>query len=297
LKTTESTESSTKEVFTETTTLWTTEEPLFATNVSAEDVFVANVSTIGTSVEEKATETTTFAEEVMTGNTTTTPPSTTLWTNSSEEVMTGNVSTLTTGFPLSLNSSETSEEVFLGNVSTIKTLVATETTLVSNTTAENWTLSAESVGNATTVETTAKENATEESCLSSHFLCPNESHCLPLERICDGFVDCFVDAFDEHNCSESDCGLNFRCGAANDTTQVQCVSRRALCDGIWDCGNGRDESACGTGRECPAGEFLCRDGSRCIKGKEACDGFTHCADHSDEIGCGEWSGRDFVWDQ
>lgn len=74
------------------------------------------------------------------------------------------------------------------------------------------------------------------------------------------------------------CSLKtFRC--VGDGNPVQ---RTWLCDGIWDCRDGSDETDCHSNRTCLESEFRCERDGRCIPVAWRCDGFRDCADGSDE---------------
>ncbi|KAM4710134.1 low-density lipoprotein receptor-related protein 10 [Discoglossus pictus] len=61
-----------------------------------------------------------------------------------------------------------------------------------------------------------------------------------------------------------------------------CFTDAQLCDGTWDCANGRDEINC-TG--CPPGLYPCASGHTCYPIGERCNYQTSCQDGTDERGC------------
>jgi len=72
-----------------------------------------------------------------------------------------------------------------------------------------------------------------------------------------------------------------------DSSQVNCVMHSAVCDGVVDCNNGRDEEGCGHttphGTACDIGHIACATGkARCIPEEWKCDGERDCGDGSDE---------------
>lgn len=77
------------------------------------------------------------------------------------------------------------------------------------------------------------------------------------------------------------CGLHaFRC------KNKRCVPKSSICDGVNDCEDNSDESACSTHHKCnPKTEFQCERDMFCISKQFRCDGEPTCSDDSDEINC------------
>ncbi len=62
-----------------------------------------------------------------------------------------------------------------------------------------------------TIAPKARRSVTEETTVGKS-LQPTTTRCLPQSYLCNGVVDCLADGFDEMNCGEIKCGLNFMCG-------------------------------------------------------------------------------------
>ncbi|KAL1466049.1 hypothetical protein MTO96_042978, partial [Rhipicephalus appendiculatus] len=60
------------------------------------------------------------------------------------------------------------------------------------------------------------------------------------------------------------------------------VDRTRLCDGVWDCWGGSDETDCHSNRTCLETEFRCERDGRCIPVAWRCDSFRDCEDGTDE---------------
>ncbi|XP_070144253.1 basement membrane-specific heparan sulfate proteoglycan core protein isoform X4 [Drosophila kikkawai] len=100
--------------------------------------------------------------------------------------------------------------------------------------------------------------------------------CLPLDKKCDGNIDC-DDETDELDCQSytEHCLENeFEC-------DDYCLPRDQLCNGIANCNDGRDERNC---TFCRDDAYLCNTGE-CIADTQRCNGKADCADGSDERHC------------
>ncbi|KAH8329979.1 hypothetical protein KR067_012076, partial [Drosophila pandora] len=102
-----------------------------------------------------------------------------------------------------------------------------------------------------------------------------DEYCLPREQLCNGITDCH-DGRDERNC-------HFCRDDAYLCNTGECVTANQRCDGNADCADGSDERLCAKKRYCPFGTIYC-DGS-CVDWKLRCDGKRDCRDGSDEIYC------------
>ncbi len=79
------------------------------------------------------------------------------------------------------------------------------------------------------------------------------------------------------NCSSFECNAAFKCFS------FYCVPFRRVCDGVIDCVNGEDETAC-PWKACP-GLLKCRKTSYCVDPFDICNNKTDCPSEDDEILC------------
>nr|CAD2136446.1 unnamed protein product [Meloidogyne enterolobii] len=75
-------------------------------------------------------------------------------------------------------------------------------------------------------------------------MCGNakERICLAKRYLCDGFVDCHIDASDEKDCDCASCSGKF--SALCNGTSKMCISKDSVCNGRFDCPDGEDEIGC-----------------------------------------------------
>ncbi|XP_071490847.1 uncharacterized protein [Diadema antillarum] len=67
----------------------------------------------------------------------------------------------------------------------------------------------------------------------------------------------------------------------------QCVLPDTVCDTMFDCPDGSDESQdiCKPDRQCPTGFIKCGRSFQCIRDTDLCDGIFHCYNGADEKSC------------
>ncbi|CAG9563555.1 unnamed protein product [Danaus chrysippus] len=125
------------------------------------------------------------------------------------------------------------------------------------------------------------------SCSKEFFSCQTSCKCIPMEKRCDGKVDC-VDAEDEAGCTPSCDEHDNRTICLN--TRV-CIAIEWICDGDNDCDDFSDETHCGGAVNCTSEQFQCGNGL-CIDKDWVCDGADDCRDNTDEIHCPKGKCRD-----
>ncbi|XP_022829670.1 low-density lipoprotein receptor-related protein 4 [Spodoptera litura] len=117
-------------------------------------------------------------------------------------------------------------------------------------------------------------------CAKPQFSCQKSCTCIPIEKRCDGKVEC-ADAEDEKNCTPA-CDENQNRTLCHSTSV--CIKVEWLCDGDNDCGDYSDETHCGGTTNCTSQQFQCANGL-CIHKDWVCDGDNDCRDNSDENNC------------
>uniref|UniRef100_W4VRB4 Putative heparan sulfate proteoglycan 2 n=1 Tax=Corethrella appendiculata TaxID=1370023 RepID=W4VRB4_9DIPT len=64
----------------------------------------------------------------------------------------------------------------------------------------------------------------------------------------------------------------------------ECIAKNKVCNGVYDCADGSDESSCSEAHGCEPNEFKCNN-RRCILKTWRCDGENDCDDGEDEQNC------------
>lgn len=120
------------------------------------------------------------------------------------------------------------------------------------------------------------DNINEYFCITFAYLNDSHSHrpCINTSEVGDGIIDC-MGGRDERNtfsCFDHQMlGDRFVCD-----NKTQCISHRAVCNGVNDCKDGSDEYICSwnLNNSCVPGQFTCIDGScveqRCQNPKTGC---------------------------
>ncbi|XP_041973520.1 low-density lipoprotein receptor-related protein 4 isoform X2 [Aricia agestis] len=125
------------------------------------------------------------------------------------------------------------------------------------------------------------------SCSKEFFSCQDACKCIPIEKRCDGAVDC-MNAEDEAGCTPS-CDEHDNRTICHGTSV--CIALEWLCDGDNDCGDFSDETHCGGSVACSPEQFQCANGL-CVHKEWVCDGDNDCRDNSDEHDCPKGKCRD-----
>nr|XP_039249024.1 uncharacterized protein LOC120326749 isoform X1 [Styela clava] len=137
------------------------------------------------------------------------------------------------------------------------------------------------------------------------FRCLDKSLVIPNNRVCDGIMDC-KDLSDECLCKHEQkrseetkklcdsvcigdqckCPGQLQCQPrVNNGTKgtTVCIDPESICDDIYDCENGFDESFCPLADD----YFTCFDNSTRVRKTTLCNGIKDCPDGSDEYRCHE----------
>ncbi len=147
-------------------------------------------------------------------------------------------------------------------------------------------------------------------CSEGHWGCTDGLQCIPETWVCDGNPGSVQNCLDESDedpatCSKWKCstglGMTWECENIEEcdftkcAEDLQCVKRRSICDGKFDCKDRSDELCddnCHTAPLKPEEKDIVKicqeDSSRCVSVKQYCDGIAQCPDASDETqqGCG-----------
>ncbi len=129
-------------------------------------------------------------------------------------------------------------------------------------------------------------------CQQGYLPCRNgHSKCFPLVKICifdideNGHMKYCRNAAHLLYCKNITCTNTFKC------PDSYCIPFRRVCDGVWDCSYGEDETNCGN--------YTCRGMLRCqttrqgpeicLHPSEVCDSIQHCWNGEDELICNSGS--------
>ncbi|XP_011296732.1 vitellogenin receptor [Fopius arisanus] len=128
-----------------------------------------------------------------------------------------------------------------------------------------------------------RESSVARSCGTNKYTCIGSGQCIPMNKRCDGEMDCPKND-DEHHCSHCS-GDEFAC------SNLKCIPKFWMCDDQDDCGDNSDEKGCDVHKhwgssvqkdETPCPEFKCNVSGRCLRWEYVCDGLNDCFDSSDE---------------
>jgi len=152
-----------------------------------------------------------------------------------------------------------------------------------------------------------------QNCSTGEVACPGSGQCISEDYLCDGWIDCGDDSWDEigacvglcdgYQCTQSGecideswvCDGEADCPGGDDEPEScppcfscpeddYCLPSSWVCDDYYDCLSGEDELNCPTTARPPCNGFECPSG-QCISAGWVCDGDNDCGDYSDESGC------------
>ena len=120
-------------------------------------------------------------------------------------------------------------------------------------------------------------------CMEGHPKCYSLKEICMYRRIGSDQIDSCENGAHLENCKAFQCGSKFKCPNA------YCIPWINVCDGVWDCPGGYDEtynSVCGNKSICEK-MYKCRNMSHmCLHIASVCDGYRDCYFGDDELLCG-----------
>ena len=112
---------------------------------------------------------------------------------------------------------------------------------------------------------------------------PGHSRCFHLDQLCtydrdtEGYLKYCRNGAHLRYCSDISCSRKYKC------SNSYCIPYRLVCDGIWDCQEGKDEEGC-LNMICP-GTYRCSHRLICIHISSICDSTEDCPKGDDELLC------------
>ena len=111
-------------------------------------------------------------------------------------------------------------------------------------------------------------------CLPAHTKCFKRHHACIYDHNQFGDVASCRNLEHLKDCRDHECPGMVKC------PNSYCIPHRKMCDGVWDCIGGFDESNCNN-YTCP-GLFRCKGETRCLDQYEICDGVVQCPDSRED---------------
>ena len=115
------------------------------------------------------------------------------------------------------------------------------------------------------------------SCLSGHSSCFHLDQLCTYDRDTEGYLKYCRNGAHLRYCMDISCSRKYKC------SNSYCIPHRLVCDGIWDCQEGKDEEGC-YNMICP-GKYRCNNRLICIHISNICDFTGDCPNGDDELLC------------